>query len=243
MVDNGGVMAHGRTTQPAAPARGRRLRAPLRVCELSGLRQRPRLPELSRLLELSPATLTLAVVVLAVSDWGSRLAGDSLFPGGPLDEIAHLLTTLLVFWALGARVRGRFLVPALMISVAIDLDHLPGRLGAGWLTAGTPRPYTHSLLTIAVLLAAAALGPRRRDGLLGVVIGLVIHFARDMAEGASGVSLLWPVSYRPFQYSHGVYVAIMAAFVLIDTMVCVRRKNASNSSSGWRARAPQSEPS
>ena len=218
MVDNGGVMAQGRTTQSAAPARDRRS------------------------IELSPATLTFAAVVLAVSDWGSRLAGDSLFPGGPLDEIAHLLTTLLVFWALGARMRRRFVVPALVISVAIDLDHLPGRLGADWLTAGTPRPYTHSLLTIAAVLVAAALWSRRRDVLLGVVIGLVIHFGRDMAEGASGVSLLWPVSYQSFQYPHGVYVAIMAVFVLIDTTMCVRRRPAIGRA-GWRARAAQSEPS
>jgi len=173
------------------------------------------------LLELSPATLAVAVVVLAGADWGTMLAGDSLFPGGPLDEIAHLLTTLLAFWALAPRVRERFLVPALIASVAIDLDHIPARLGADWLTAGTPRPYTHSLLTIAVVLAIAVLWRRRRDLLLGVAIGLAIHFWRDMAEGGSGVSLLWPVSYHSFQYPHGVYVTVMAVFVLVDAALCV----------------------
>ena len=194
-------MAHGRTTRPAAPARRRGW------------------------LELSPATLTVAVVVLAAADWGSQLAGDSLVPGGPLDEIAHLLTALLVFWALGSRAR-RFLVPALLTSVAIDVDHVPARLGADWLTAGTPRPYTHSLLAIAVVLACAALWPRRRDVLLGVTIGLAIHFGRDMAEGASGVSLLWPLSDHSFQYPHGVYVAAMAVFVLIDVSLCILRRPA-----------------
>lgn len=193
-------MADGRTTRRRAPTR------------------------LRPLLELSPATLTVVVVVFAGADWGTQLAGDSLIPGGPLDEVAHLLTTLLVFWTLGSRARERFLVPALIASVAIDLDHIPGRLGADWLTAGTPRPYTHSLLTIVVVLAIAALWRRRRDVLLGVAIGLAIHFWRDMAEDGSGVSLLWPVSYHSFQYPHGVYVAVMAAFVLIDAALCLRRR-------------------
>ena len=112
---------------------------------------------------LSPVTLALTTVLLAAADWGTRLAGDTVIPGGPLDELAHLLTTLLFFWALGPRARERFLVPALIASVAIDLDHVPGRLGVDWLTAGTPRPYTHSLLTIAIVLASALVLRRRRD--------------------------------------------------------------------------------
>jgi inner membrane protein len=192
------------------------------------------------LLALSPATLAIATALLAGADWGTRLAGESLFPGGPLDELAHLLTTLIVFWALGSRARARFLVPALVASVAIDLDHVPARLGAGWLTAGTPRPYTHSLLTIVVVVAIAALWRRRRDLWLGVAIGLAIHFWRDMAEGGSGVSLLWPVSYHSFQYPHGVYVAIMAVFVLIDAALCLQRKRWSVVAAADR-RAPQSE--
>jgi len=164
---------------------------------------------------LSPVTLAVTAVLLAGADWGTRLAGDTVIPGGPLDEIAHLLTTLLLFWALGPRARERFLVPALIASVAIDLDHIPGRLGVDWLTAGTPRPYTHSLLTIAIVLASASVVRRRRDLLLGIAIGLAVHLWRDMGEGDSGVSLLWPISDHSFQYPHGAFVAVMAALVLI----------------------------
>lgn len=175
-----------------------------------------------RPLALSPTTLTAAVVILAGADWGTRLAGDTLFPGGPLDELAHLLSTLLVFWALSSRARARFLVPAMIASVAIDIDHIPDRLGVDWLTVGTPRPYTHSVLLIFVVLALAMAWPRRRDLLLAVAIGLAIHFLRDMGEGESGVSLLWPFTDHSFQYPHGVYVAAMAVFVLIDAWRCVR---------------------
>lgn len=164
----------------------------------------------------SPARLVIVTVLLAAADLGDRAAGNSLFPGAPLDETAHFLTTLLICWALGRRACERFLLPALVASVAIDLDHVPARLGAEFLTAGTPRPYTHSLLTIVLVLALAWRWPGRRDLWLGVAIGLALHFGRDMGEGDSGVSLLWPFSDHSFQYRHGSYVAVMAVFVLID---------------------------
>jgi len=147
-----------------------------------------------------------------------------MIPGGPLDELAHLLTTLLFFWTVRPRARERFLVRALIASVVIDLDHVPGRLGVDWLTTGTPRPYTHSLLTIAAVVAGALILRRRRDPLLGVAIGLAIHLWRDMGEGGSGVSLLWPISDRSFQYPHGAYVAVMAVVVLIDAARCAEAK-------------------
>jgi inner membrane protein len=172
-------------------------------------------------LTLTPAALAIATVGLIAADWGSRLAGDSLFPGGPLDETAHFFTTLLVLWALGPRLCKRFLWPALIVSVLIDADHIPGRLGVDWLTKGTPRPYTHSNLTVGICLLLVVLWRRRRDPLLGVAIGLTIHLWRDTAESASGVALLWPWSDRAFTSSHGSYLAAMAVVVAIDAVRCV----------------------
>lgn len=177
------------------------------------------------MLEPSGAGLAVGTALLAGADWGKRVTGDSLFPAGPLDELAHFLTTLLIFWALGPRARTRFLVPALVASVAIDADHIPDRLGLYWFTEGTPRPYTHSLLTIVIVVGAATLWRRRRDLLLGIAIGLVIHFWRDMAEGGGGVSLLWPFSDHAFNYPHGVYVAAMAVIVAIDAALLARRRS------------------
>lgn len=194
------LTAHGRTSRERQRAAHRRLTGP------------------------SPVALALTAVLLAGADWGTRLAGDTVIPGGPLDEFAHLLTTLLFFWALGPRARERFLLPALIASVAIDLDHIPGRLGVGWLTVGTPRPYTHSLQTIAIVFASALVLRRRRDLLLGVGIGLAIHLLRDMGEGESGVSLVWPISDHSFQYPHGAYVAVMVVLVLIDAARCAEAK-------------------
>ena len=183
---------------------------------------------LAGLLDLSPITLAVATILLAGADWGARLAGDSLVPGGPLDEVAHFLTTLLLFWTLGEGACKRFLVPALIASVLIDCDHIPAQLGAWWLTAGTQRPYSHSLLMIAVVIAAAVLWRRRREVAVGVAIGLAIHFWRDMGEGGGGVPLLWPISDHSFRYPHGAYVAAMIVVVAIDVGRCARAQRPAN---------------
>jgi inner membrane protein len=185
-----------------------------------------------RLLALSPAALAAATILLAGSDWAYRVAGDSFFPGGPLDEIAHFLTTLLVLWALGPRVCERFLVPALIASVAIDLDHIPADLGGQWLTAGTPRPYTHSLLTVVIVLAIGLVWRRRRDLMPAIAIGLTLHLWRDMAEGDTGVSLLWPISYHSFQYPRSIYLSVMAGCVLISAARCAAGRRAADRSDG-----------
>jgi inner membrane protein len=173
-------------------------------------------------LRLSARGLAAAVVGLVAADWAYRLAGDSFFPGGPLDEIAHLLTTLIVLWALGPRIWG-FALPALVASVAIDVDHVPGQFGHDFLTRGTSRPYTHSLLSIAVLLVAAALWRSRRNVMLAIALGLAIHFWRDMSEAQTGVALLWPFSDHSFTLSHGGYVVVMALFTAAAAIHAVRR--------------------
>ncbi len=177
-----------------------------------------------KLVALSPATLLVATVTLFAADWTYERAGDSFFPGGALDETAHLLTMLLVLWALGPRFcRPRVLLPALVASVAIDIDHIPGYLGADWLTAGTPRPYTHSLLMLAAFVAAAVIWRRRRVALFAIALGLTVHFWRDLSESGAGVSLLWPWSDHVFTLPHTGYLLAIGAIVGVDAMRCRQR--------------------
>lgn len=162
-----------------------------------------------------PAALVLAAGGLGLTDWAYRRVSSSL-SAGALDETAHALTVLLVLWAMGGRSCRPLVVPALVGSVAIDVDHIPRELGSCWLTAGTPRPYTHSLLTIAVLLIAASLWRRRRMAIVGFALGVSVHFMRDLADSSAGVSLLWPWSNRPFTIPRGAYlagVALLIAFI------------------------------
>jgi inner membrane protein len=163
------------------------------------------------LTRLTPLELLLAAIVFVAADIGDQLTGgDTFLTSGPLDETAHLLTTLIVLWAIGGVVWERLLIPALIASVVIDLDHIPKELGYDFFTQGTPRPYTHSLLTIAIVLVAAWCWRRRRTVLLGIALGLALHLWRDTAEPASGVSLLWPVSDHSFSTSQASYLVLMA---------------------------------
>jgi membrane-bound metal-dependent hydrolase YbcI (DUF457 family) len=164
---------------------------------------------------LSPLALLVACAILLLADWATRLAGDSVIPGGPLDETAHALTTLIACSVLSRAARHRFLIPALVASVAIDADHVPGSLGVNWITQGTPRPYPHSLLTPSMILLLAWLWPRRRDVLLGVAIGLAWHFLRDVGENGSGVSLLWPLSDHVFTLPHRLYLGAIGALAVL----------------------------
>ncbi len=174
-------------------------------------------PGRSLLSWLSVRAMIAATVVFVIADTGDQLAGGSVVVAGLSDETAHLLTTLFVFWAIGGVLWDRLLIPALIASVTIDLDHMPQYLGYRFLTEGTPRPYTHSLLTVASLLVVAVLWSRRREMLIGVVLGLSIHFWRDMAEPGSGVALLWPCSDDSFSLPHLSYLAVMAVVIAAGT--------------------------
>ena len=130
-----------------------------------------------------------------------------------LDEPAHLATAVVFLATLRPPVERSFAWGALLGAVLIDLDHLPALLGSRVLTAGTPRPYSHSLLAIAlVLLIAARLPARWRRAALGVAFGIAAHLIRDLATpvgSAPGVSIFWPFSPRAVRFAYGYYAALL----------------------------------
>lgn len=171
---------------------------------------------------LSPLQVLACATLLFLADWTFQHSGDSFVPGGPLDETAHFLTVLLLLQTIPAKQRAKIVVPALIASVAIDLDHVPQYLGYRFLTVGTPRPYTHSLLTPLVLLCLALVVRRHRNLFLGLALGVALHFFRDLAEGGGGgVALLWPFSDHSFSYPHTTYLALMACVVAADLCLSV----------------------
>ena len=138
-----------------------------------------------------------------------------MLSSGPLDEVAHLATGALDLLALACLidVPRRFYVAALIASVAIDLDHVP--LYLGLLGDKNQRPVTHSLLTVLVIAGAAAASRRHRAVLAGVVTGLVIHFARDIAEGPPGVRMLWPLQDTAWTASFWWFLGMIVAFTAV----------------------------
>jgi inner membrane protein len=161
------------------------------------------------------AALLVVTVFVADLAWGLIEGSTGTLAYALIDEPAHLATcaiALLAFAAVTGRVLSRrFAAAALLASTAIDVDHLPHYLGSDLLTGSAPRPYTHSLLLIAALLALAwTLRGGSREIALGVAFGVTAHLLRDLATGP-GVSLFWPLSTAAISMPYALYAAALLA--------------------------------
>jgi inner membrane protein len=148
-------------------------------------------------------------------DAADRSVPFSILETGLLDEPAHLATGALGLLALACfiDVPRRFYVAGMIASVAIDLDHIP--LYLGLLGNEDQRPVTHSLATVIVLVGAALVSRRHRAVLAGTVTGLLIHFARDIAEGPPGVRMLWPLEDTAWTASYWWFLGMIITFTAV----------------------------
>src|SRR5262249_62224704 len=78
--------------------------------------------------------------------------------------------------------------------------------------ARVPRPGTRWLPTVAVFPAAAAASRRHRAVLAGAATGLVLHFARDIAEGYPGVRVFWPLQDTSWMVSYWWFLGMIVLF-------------------------------
>lgn len=146
-----------------------------------------------------------------------------------LDESAHLATALVLLTAWRPHPARPFVWGTVLGAVAIDVDHLPLLFGSDVLSAGTGRPYSHSLLTIIVTLVVARWLPEQQRPLArGLAFGFAAHLIRDMAiPFGVGVPLFWPASARGIDSPYQVYAALLLlAF----------------SGAAWRARVAAGQP-
>ena len=157
--------------------------------------------------------LLLATTALAF-DAADRRIPFGVWTTGPVDEVAHLCTAALGLLVLARFVDAprRFYVAALIASVAIDVDHIPMYLGL--LGTRAQRPVTHSLSSVAVFVAAAALSRRHRAVLAGVATGLILHFARDIGEGYPGVRVFWPLQDTSWMVSYRWFLGMIVVFTV-----------------------------
>ena len=155
--------------------------------------------------------LLLAVTALAF-DAADRRIPFGVWTTGPVDEVAHLSTAALGLLVLACFIDAprRFYIAALIASVAIDADHIP--LYLGLLGDEAQRPVTHSLSTVAVFVVAAAASRRHRAVLAGVATGLVLHFARDIAEGYPGVRVFWPLQDTSWMVGYWWFLGMIVVF-------------------------------
>jgi membrane-bound metal-dependent hydrolase YbcI (DUF457 family) len=166
--------------------------------------------------EVPGSAVAIAVGVILLADALLPESGEPVWFAGSLDELAHLANGVVVLGALGPDVDRRLARGLIGASVLLDIDHIPQYAGAHWLTAGTARPYPHSLVS---LMGSAAIfwalrrrapNPEPSTTALGVLIGLSAHFLRDLAVPDTGMPLLWPIKNRAFSIPRRLYVASLA---------------------------------
>jgi len=162
--------------------------------------------------------LLLAAVALAF-DAVDRRISYGVWTTGSVDEVAHLSAAALGLLVLARFIDAprRFYVAALIASVAIDVDHIP--LYLGLLGNQAQRPVTHSLSTVAVFVAAAAASRRHRAVLAAVATGMVLHFARDLAEGYPGVRVFWPLQDTSWMVGYWWFLGMIVVFTATQVVL------------------------
>lgn len=162
--------------------------------------------------------------IILVLDQIQRDGAYGIFVTGMLDEPAHLATAALILLAtFGVRrllAHPTFSVSALVASVAIDVDHIPLYAGVPNV-ADTGRPYTHSLLTVIIVITAWLLTRRRTHLLVGVGVGVLLHFVRDSATGP-GLQLFWPWSTAFVALPYWAYLTVLFGTTVIATARAIR---------------------
>lgn len=165
------------------------------------------------------AALTGTVVALDLV-WGLFVGSTGHLGYGLLDEPAHLATCAIALLALAALTATRpprhCVVAALIASVAIDVDHIPGILGSHALAGTLPRPYPHSAILVAALIAVGCVA-RHRDVSqisLGLALGVSAHLLRDLATGP-GVPLLWPFRDAVVTLPYPVFAGLLLLAALV----------------------------
>jgi membrane-bound metal-dependent hydrolase YbcI (DUF457 family) len=170
---------------------------------------------LCRRLHLASLAVGLVGIVLGLDLlWSLAVGSTGSVAYGLIDGPAHLATCAIALLAVaafaGSLLSRRFVAAALVASVVIDIDHIPGYLGSHVLSGSLPRPYTHSVLLVVIFLALGWASSRSdlRQIWLGVAFGVSTHLFRDLATGP-GVPVVWPVSDGIAQLPYVVYAAIL----------------------------------
>lgn len=169
----------------------------------------------------SPFLPILLLVIVLGLDSLAQSERTGLIVGGLLDEPAHLATAALILLALAGSdwmlAHRRWTASALAASMAIDVDHIPLYAHVPHIAVDGGRPFTHSLVTVVVLLLLAASVRRIRTILLGLSAGVALHFVRDVATGP-GVSLWWPLASKGVEVHYSTYILMLGIVAVVGIL-------------------------
>lgn len=157
----------------------------------------------------------IGVLLIFADDLLLRHARLPVFLDALTDEPAHAITALLgvgaVYTLRQQSWHPAICIGALLGGTVIDLDHIPELFHSDIISVGTERPYSHSLLTLGILLLVIVRlrGSRRLVG-GAVAWGLAWHFARDLVDNGT-VPLIWPITRHGFAMPYPVYAVLLLA--------------------------------
>jgi len=171
---------------------------------------------------LSPAALAALVALIVVVQGLLALEPPTLILG-LVDWTGHF-ATIAILLAASPRRLPPALIAGAFAATLIDLDHIPDLLGEEGITDATPRPFSHSLVTVAVAAVIAAVvrarAPRYASFAVGIALGVALHLLRDVFTGP-GVSLFWPLDAEPV---NGVFLVYLVAMIAVAAFAATRSR-------------------
>ncbi|HEV2752502.1 MAG TPA: metal-dependent hydrolase [Solirubrobacteraceae bacterium] len=163
-------------------------------------------------MRLPPAALAALVGVIVVVQGLLALEPPTLILG-LVDWTGHF-ATIAILLAASSRRLPTALIAGTFAATLIDLDHIPDLFGEEGISDVTPRPVSHSMVTVlvagAIAAAVRARAPRYGAFAVGIALGVAMHLLRDVFTGP-GVSLFWPLSAEPVNGAFLVYLVAMIA--------------------------------
>lgn len=164
-------------------------------------------------------SITMAPAMAVIMGIDLRLRGaEELLVHGLVDEVAHLLTALIVLSAFRAVGMPVHWLAVAIGAVAIDIEYLLIRADVlAPVVEDSYRGVAHTLgPALAVILVGLAIPPLRIV-LVSLGLAMLTHVVRDTATSES--ALFWPLSDQVMHLRYSGYLAIMAAFTVVTTGV------------------------
>ena len=156
----------------------------------------------------------MALALILIIGIDAQVRGDeSLLVHGLADEVAHLLTAIICLAAVRAMGVPVHWLPGIIGGVIIDLDHIPLLLDLVSPVPGSSRPESHSLASVAVVLAVGLVVPQWRAATWSMGYGMVTHLFRDTATGST--PLWWPAVATPVHLRYSLYLLVLVVLAAI----------------------------
>lgn len=182
----------------------------------SGVSVTINVPPPSWVVRLLSVSMAPAMAVIMGVDLRIR-GSERILIHGIADEVAHVLTALVVFAAIRALGFPVNWVMAAFGAVVCDADyllmwdHLMPQVG------DSSRGVLHTVGPALALVLLGLVFPPGRVFFVSLGIGMLTHIMRDSATAATAP--IWPISMHVYHLRYSLYLAVLAMFTAVATGV------------------------